>query len=47
MRKYGRSIERIASVLILSFTGIKNSGTILGLHEWKSDKLENFAAPSD
>ena len=27
----------------MSFMGIKNAGTILGSHEWQSDKLENFA----
>ena len=38
-----RSIQRIASILLLLFTGIKSAGTILGSHEWQLDKLENFA----
>jgi hypothetical protein len=39
-----RSIQRITNILLLSFTGIKNSGTILGSHEWHFEKLENFAS---
>ena len=38
-----RSIQRIASILLSSFTGIKSAGTILGSHVWQLDKLENFA----
>ena len=37
-----RSIQRIASILLMSFTGIKSAATILGSHEWQLDKLENF-----
>ena len=29
--------------MLLSFTGIKSTGTILGSHEWQLEKLENFA----
>jgi len=36
-------MQIIASILLLSFTGIKSAGTILGSHEWQLDKFENFA----
>ena len=39
-----RSIQRNINILLLSFTGIKSSGTILGSHEWHFEKLENFAS---
>ena len=37
-------IHRNTNILLLSFTGIKSSGTILGSHEWHFEKSENFAS---
>ena len=39
-----RLIQRITNILLLLFTGIKSSGTILGSHEWHFEKLDKFAS---
>jgi hypothetical protein len=36
-------MQTIASILLLSFTGIKSAGTILGSHEWQLEKMKIFA----